>query len=287
MRTSISNRRGRSAPILAVFVFLAATLVGGPANAAPGVSPALAPAFPGLKAHRAIYTLKLGELRSGASLVDARGAMISVMEKSCDGWMLAQTLTMEIDTVEGRTVKQNMRFAGWESLDGKTYRFVAKNKRGGEDTDFRGSAHAAAAAIGKAVFKIPKDKNFELPEGTMFPVGHMAWLIEKARSGARQAPRFLFDGADGTGPQQVDVFIGRRIQADDHGQARLGPLTEQAGWNMRMAFFPVKGQQSLPEYEIEVLQLENGVAPRMILDYEDFSVIMELEKIEAVPAPSC
>lgn len=246
-----------------------------------------APASAELVAHRAIYSLKLGKVRDRASLVDARGAMISVMEKSCDGWMLAQTLSMELDTAEGRTVQQNMNFAGWEGANGKSYRFVARNQSGGEDKRFRGRARVEIDAPGKAVFRVPKNKKITLPEGTMFPIGHMAWLIEQARAGVRQAPRFLFDGADGTGPQEVNVFIGPRISSADYGEARLGPLTEQFGWTMRMAFYPAGSRESVPEYEIEVLQLENGVAPRMILIYADFSVIMELKKIEAVPAPKC
>ncbi len=245
------------------------------------------PARAELAAHRAIYSLKLDETKDHASLSDVRGAMISVMEKSCDGWMLTQSLKMELYTVEGRMIKQNMDFAGWEGANGKSYRFVARNKSNGEDKRFRGKARVEVGLPGKAIFRIPENKKISLPEGTMFPIGHMAWLIKQARAGRRQAPRFLFDGADGTGPQEVDTFIGRRVSSADRGQARLGPLTDQAGWIMRMAFYPVGGMGSVPEYEIEVLQLENGVAPWMVLDYENFSVIMELEKIEAVAEPNC
>ena len=245
------------------------------------------PARAELAAHRAIYSLKLDEAKDHASLADVRGAMISVMEKSCDGWMLTQSLKMELYTVEGRMIKQNMDFAGWEGANGKSYRFVARNKSNGEDKKFRGRARVEVGLPGKAVFRIPENKKIALPKGTMFPIGHMAWLIEQARAGVRQAPRFLFDGADGTGPQEVDTFIGRKVSSADQGEARLGPLTDQAGWIMQMAFYPVGGRSSVPEYEIEVLQLENGVAPRMILDYENFSIIMELKKIEAIPPPRC
>ncbi len=240
-----------------------------------------------LAAHRAIYSLKLSETRDHASLTDIRGAMISVMEKSCDGWMLTQNMSMELYTTGGRTIRQNMSFAGWEGSNGKSYRFVARNRSGDVDRRFMGRARTEVDLPGKAVFRIPENKKISLPEGTMFPIGHMAWLIGQARAGVREAPRFLFDGADGTGPQEVDTFIGRKVSSADKGRARLGPLTDQAGWMMRMAFYPVGGRGSVPEYEIEVLQLENGVAPRMILDYENFSIIMELEKIEAIPAPDC
>ncbi|HEB79558.1 MAG TPA: DUF1849 family protein, partial [Rhodospirillales bacterium] len=59
------------------------------------------------------------------------------------------------------------------------------------------------------------------------------------------------------------------------------------GWNIRIAFFPLDSQKPEPEYEMEVLQLDNGVAQRLLLDYGSLTVILELEKIEAIKPPVC
>ena len=56
---------------------------------------------------------------------------------------------------------------------------------------------------------------------------------------------------------------------------------------MRLAFFPQDSRAAAPEYEIEIDQLDNGVATRMVLDFHAFSVVLTIDKIEAVTAPSC
>ena len=90
---------------------------------------------------------------------------------------------------------------------------------------------------------------------------------------------------DGQGPERAVAFIGRRKEPGVGGP--LGPLTVRPGWNVRLAFFPQDSRAAAPEYEIEVHQLDNGVVTRMVLDFHAFSVVLTLEKIEAVTSPSC
>ena len=56
---------------------------------------------------------------------------------------------------------------------------------------------------------------------------------------------------------------------------------------MRLAFFAEGSRDASPEYEMEILQLANGVAPRMAVDYRDFSIVLEIQKIEPLPVPAC
>jgi hypothetical protein len=247
-----------------------------------------AAAGPELVSHRGVYGLKLGAVRQGGAYVDARGALNMVIEKTCDGWVLAQDMAMELDTVQGGQVRQAVRFTGWESLDGLHYRFIARTQTGSERRDSRGEAHIEAAGkAGEVMFQAPEATKMMLPPGTRFPVSHSIWLIERALAGDNQAPSVVFDGSDGEGPQQVTAFIGRRMEPGEHSKASLGPLAEHVGWNMRLAFFPTDGQNASPEYEMEVLQLSNGVAPRLVLDYRDFTVILDIKKIEPLPTPAC
>jgi hypothetical protein len=259
---------------------LAAALVVGLVSAAPAAA--------GLVPHRAIYSVKLGPMRANAGFVDARGAAKIVLEKTCDGWITTQEMTMDMGTAAGATVKQDIRSAGWESLDGKSYRFAVRNVTGRQVEGFKGEARLGAAGKpGKATFKVPPGKTMALPEGTLFPTGHTAWLIERALAGDRQAPRIVFDGTDGQGARKVIAFIGRRVESGRHGKKGLGALVRHPGWNIRMAFYPLDSRAAAPEYEIEVLQLDNGVVPRVVLDYPQLTVVMTMEKIEAIPAPRC
>ena len=109
----------------------------------------------------------------------------------------------------------------------------------------------------------------------------------RALAGEHQAPSAVFDGTDGEGPQNVTAFIGRKVEAKEHGRGALGALAEQAGWTMRLAFFAEGSKEASPEYEMEIFQLANGIAPRMVVDYRDFSVVLEIQKIEPIPPPAC
>ena len=249
---------------------------------------AAAPAAAGLVPHRAIYSVKLGSVRANAGFVDVRGAAKIALEKTCDGWIMTQELSMDMGTAAGGTVKQDIRSAGWESLDGKSYRFAVRNTMGRQVEGFKGEAKLGAAGKpGRATFKVPPGKTMALPEGTLFPAGHTAWLIERALAGDRQAPRIVFDGTDGQGARKVIAFIGPRMESGGHGKKGLGALVQRPGWNIRMAFYPLDSRAAAPEYEIEVLQLDNGVVPRVVVDYPQLTVVMTMEKIEIIPPPRC
>lgn len=243
-------------------------------------------------AHRAFYSLKLGVVRSGSDFVGARGNMDLTMERTCDGWTMSQTLRMDLETATGGAVVQDLRFTAWESDDGTRYRFFASNNVNGEREDFRGRAlMASVEGSGNANFRIPQGKKLPLPEGTMFPLGHTAWLIEQAIAGRRNVSRTVFDGADGKGPQQVTAFIGPKQMPGEHiskqQQQALGPLSQRPGWNIRMGFYELDSQQSTPDYEVEILQLDNGITPTLTLDYQDFTIILTQQSLVEIPPPVC
>ncbi len=238
--------------------------------------------------HRGIYDLKLSSSRQGGPFVDARGGLDMTIEKTCDGWLLTQDMVMELATAQGSEVRQLIRYSGWESLDGGRYRFVSRTQTGSEQKESRGNARVTAGDLsGEADFQAPKAQKVKLPPGTRFPIAHAAWLIDRALAGEHQAPSVVFDGTDGEGPQNVTAFIGRKVEAKEHGRGSIGPLAEREGWTMRLAFFAEGSRDAPPEYEMEIFQLANGVAPRMVVDYRDFSVVLDIRKIETIAAPAC
>jgi len=243
-------------------------------------------------AHKAFYGLKMGSLRPGSDFVSARGNMSLSIEKTCDGWSLSQTLLMDLGLPSGDEVKQDLRYAGWESNDGKQFRFFASNKVDDDREDFRGRALLdVRGGPGNARFNIPEERKIPLPSGTLFPLSHTAWLIERAKAGVHQASGLIFDGADGDAPQHVTAFISEKHLPKDliaKGKMRdFGDLNQSPGWSIRMAFYPLDSTNTVPDYEVEVLQLENGVTPHLVLDYDDFSVVMNLEGLKRIADPEC
>ncbi len=263
-----SRPRHHAAGLVAAIAVAAAA---GPASAAE------------LVPHRALYSLKLSTTRSGSGILDARGNMHFALEQTCDGWTIAETLSLVVDSANG-AFEQEMHYAGWESADGTTYRFVSRHRLGGDRGDTRGRARAGQA--GEAVFKSPAARTLPLPEGTLFPVGHTTSLIDHAVAGSRQVPSTVFDGIDGEGPQKVVAFIGPRRRPDVEGDDP-DSLTNRPRWTMRLAFYPVDSAASAPQYEMEAVQLDNGVVSRLVLDFNEFAVILELETVTALARPVC
>lgn len=249
-------------------------------------SPALdAIAATQLASHRAVYTMNLGTARSGSTTVDARGAMYLEWAEACDGWTVSQRVKLTLYITQGGEVDTDSNYSSWEAKDGSSYRFTVRNLRNGQVAEeFRGDARLdGPQRSGKAVFSTPSGLSFVLPKGAMFPTEHMLHLIAAAQAGERRLSRVMFDGASIDGPLEVNAIIGKRSAAPTTGNE----LTRKVSWPVRMAFFPLKSQQAEPEYEVAVQLHENGVADHFLLDYGDFTVTAELEKMEALPKPKC
>ena len=198
---------------------------------------------------------------------------------------------MILDAPDEGEVIQDMRYTGWESDDGIRYWFFASNKVDGVRNDVRGRAlKGLENGTGNANYSIPEALKVPLPKGTLFPLGHTLWLIERALAGERQVYNTLFDGTQ-QGVQKVTAFIGEKMQYGEHitkEQAKLlGPLSQRPGWNIRMGFYELNTQNSMPAYEMEVLQLDNGITPSLVLDYLDFTIILTQVSLDGIPLPDC
>ena len=242
--------------------------------------------------HKAIYSVQPGTFESASDFTGVSGNMELVLENDCTGWTMSQTLQMNLQLANGGELRQFHRFTGRESRDGTRYDFFSSSRVGNNREDFRGRAiMEGPGGPGNVVFRIPEGKKIPLPEGAKFPLGHMTFLIDRAQAGERLAAAIVFDGADDGGAQEVTAFIGRKQLARDViGEDRvkaLGALVEGSGWNIRMAFYKLEAQAAVPEYEVEALQLDNGVTPWLLLDYHDFSVVLKMNKLEEIPLPKC
>ncbi len=237
--------------------------------------------------HRAIYSIHMDHTQPGSGIVGVGGAATFVVEKTCNGWITTQRLSMVMNMADGNNVRQEINYSVWESLNGKQFRFAVRDLSTGRKEDIKGRAWTATDRPGEAVFTSPISKTITLPRGTMFPNGYMSWIIDRATAGDRQVQKPLFEGADGKGPRNVVAFIGPTIGANKISKAARDAGLAGPGWEMRLAYFPLSSRDSVPEYEIDVVQLDNGVISRMGMDYKTFSAILKLEKIERLPVPPC
>lgn len=238
-----------------------------------------------LVAHRAAYVIKTGKVRPGGAFSGVGGTMTLNVEKTCDAWLVAQDIDMVMTTTEGESLRQGLRYASWESLDGTHYRFASRNYVGHGEEFWRGEATLdRPGGRGEVQFRESEERAEALPPGTFFPVSHTAWIIDQANAGARQLPHNVFDGADGDGAAPAVLVIGKRVSPPAE---ESDPLLAQPGWSILLSYFDPESREALPDYEVQAIQLDNGVSTRLLLDYGDFTATMTLDKIEPLPEPDC
>ncbi|TVQ83688.1 MAG: DUF1849 family protein, partial [Micavibrio sp.] len=119
---------------------------------------------------------------------------------------------------------------------------------------------------------------------------------EHARAGKKFFSARIFDGSDTDGPVEINAVLGRKIPESVVMESLKSPLALESGeidktllqspaLSGRLAFFPLKSQESAADYEMTAVFHENGVISDIVIDYPDFSVsqrLLALERVESV-----
>ncbi len=240
-----------------------------------------------IASHRAIYTVSLAKARGNIAIETISGQIAYGVKKVCGGWIQAQSGITYLHLNTGEVRAQTLHFSSWESDDGARYRFSVKSE-GLNDETLLGSAEIHTDKGARAVFSLPKASTFKLPAKTLFPMAQTALMIPAAQAGKRHVRSFVFEGTEFDGAKLLVVFISPLSPRAKSVMARLGgALSKRHGWNFRLAYFDPAAQNGKPLYEVEADMLDNGVAPRWLLDYGDYVVEMTLRKFEALPKPVC
>ena len=237
--------------------------------------------------HHAFYTLRLDHSSAQADVVDASGGMAIEVSETCEAWLTKQRLLLRIVRDEGDDMVSDNNFTSWETKDGRNYRFNVRNRLNGKvNEEYRGEAHLRAnGGGGLARFSLPKKQEVALPKGTLFPTAQVSLLIDSVRKGTRQLDRIVFDGASDDGPDETSVVTGEPKPLE-----RLPGLDAFLGkpsWPMRWAFFPIGSKSALPDYELSLRMLENGVVVDLNLIYDDFTVGGKVGFFAPLPRPKC
>lgn len=232
--------------------------------------------------HRALYDLSLASARASGGVVGVRGRMMFEWGDACDGWTINQRYRMKLSQAQEDEVEIVSSLASWESKDGLRYRFALRKQRGEEpEEELRGSARLdGPGRAGRARFTRPEESKVDLPRGTVFPSAHTIEVIRRAEAKEHFFARRVFDGSEVEAPVDVTAFIGPGQPAPPGATAKSRGLAERPGWKVRLAFFPQTSKSPLPDYEIGLVLLDNGVSSDMLIDYGDFTVRARLKELE-------
>ncbi|SNB62392.1 protein of unknown function [Arboricoccus pini] len=262
--------RWLTAPFLSAS--LALMLTAGPADATD------------LLSHRAAYRLSL--LTADTGIESIRGGLVVEWQAACDGWISNQRLGFVATSGEDdQGFSYDVRFSSWESRDNKNLRFTVSSFEGDQLRDeFKGNAALATlGGPGEALFEQPANEKVELPAGTLFPTEHLRRLISAAEAGEHFVTNQVFDGSGGKGLTQITAVIGKPgdVAASDDDQTRV------PNWRVSLAYYGSDDSSDTPDFETEFDLAANGVMRNMRMDYGNFVLKADLEKLEVLPMPSC
>jgi len=284
----------RIATSLAAAAFGIAAVLGnasaaGPAKVDdPSAGIALAP-------HRAIYDLKLGQLRGKRALEAVRGRIVYDFAGSiCQGYDLHFRQVTELDSGEGKSALSDLRSSSWEEGAARALRFDSENYLD-RKLVYAVDGHADKGPDGVTVtLAKPKPKKMDI--GTaVFPSEHMRRIIAAARAEQTLLEVTVYDGSEnGDKVYQSLTVIGKKIAPNEHaptdaaaGQAAIAGLDR---WPVTISYFDRaqngNGEQT-PVYAISFEAYENGIARALLLDYGDFTVSGELTSLELKDAKPC
>jgi len=240
-----------------------------------------------LAAHKAFYALEIINKRN-SSFADVRGAVRVLRERSCEGWISEETVRMAVETDLGRVLEQGLHFTGWESFDGRHYRFASRSRSNTEMLESRGSARRGANGdVGEVTYRLPSAQKQTLPPDTFFPSNLVTWVIAKAKAGEKRLRAHSFDGTDEEGAELMVIYVGNEEAADTTGKSGDHELLAGKAWNVRFAAFDMDSLAAEPSYEFEAKLIENGIIAEAVLEFDQFSVRQRLVKVEKVDIPEC
>lgn len=233
--------------------------------------------------HRAAYRLTLLDSAGDAGLSEVRGGLVLEWRVACDGWLSQQRLGFVAQADDGPGFTYDVRFSSWEARDSTAMRFNVRSFDGPRlQEEFRGQARLAGpGGEGKVSYAVPEGEEAALPAGTVFPTEHVQDLIAAARAGERFVTREVFDGSGEDALTRATAVIGPAKDVD------LPEGRTERRWPVGLAYFPLAGDDALPQFEIAFDLSEGGVLHEVTLDYGDFSLKADLEKLEPLDRPAC
>src|SRR5262249_22785053 len=250
-----------------------------------------------LAPHRAVYDLTLSKSHSSRGIEAIRGRILyDFSGNACEGFELKFRQVSEIDSGEGKAALSDLRSSTWEDGDARKFRFSSENLFNERSTDVvDGRAERSEQAVAVSLTK-PKQKNFTVPAGAVFPTEHMRRIIVAAREGKSVLEFPVYDGSE-TGDKLYNTLtvIGHAIAPGEKTPTDAGAktLSELTRWPVTISYFDKldekseQGGEQTPVYSIGFELYENGVSRALVLAYPDFTISGEMTSLELKTAKPC
>lgn len=241
--------------------------------------------------HLAVYEVVTGRAPNGVTPPEIRGTYVFRLQGECGGGLkFEQRLRFEAQSPGGVTVVDQTS-TGWESDDGKRYRFAHKSTVDNQaQPEMRGEVEPADGDS-EAKFSQPVGRVVTLPAGTLFPISILRRTIKAAADGESGFDGRYFMGDKPEAPQSVAVLLGkppRRVLDLPPPQGDRALVSGRQQFYFRVAFYDDKPNAAgEPRHEMSSVTLDNGVEIWGTHEQGELRLEYRLTRIEPVPAPRC
>jgi hypothetical protein len=237
-----------------------------------------------LAAHKALYDIKLAATKSGSQIAGVSGKMLYEWQPTCDAWISNHRFNLYYEYADSPAMQIMSDFSTYEPMDGRSIDFTSQRKRDGQlIEEIRGNASVDQKRKGAAVYNMPRGLEFDLPEGTLFPLGHTLNVLQAVHDGKKIYNGTVFDGSDADGPIEINAVIGRDLSASEMvklNESIDAKLMQSPARKIRLAFFPLSKASESADYEMDIALHDNGVISDMYIEYDDFSITQKLIALE-------
>ncbi|WP_062010929.1 EipB family protein [Aureimonas sp. AU4] len=237
-----------------------------------------------LRAHEAVYELKLAEPTDQISAVDARIAL-QLTRKDCDTFALDYRFVARFHQEDEITVTdQGTRTQ--ERLDGSVLAFDTQTLVDGTAQErVEGEAKNDAGAT-KVQYKEPVQREASIPLAS-FPLQHTARLIARARAGDRIVEAKLFDG---------DAEAEKGLTTTSVITSSNGPPTPAIAesvrglksWLVTESYFNADSDDDgQPIFETRYRLFENGVSDELTMNFGAYTLEGRLSRLSYLDPAEC
>ena len=238
-----------------------------------------------LLSHTANYVLSVQKINKNSSLEGGEGRTIFEIKKVCNGWDVSENYILVYQLPNEKNAKSFSSYKTFENNDGTLHSFQLNEK-----SDFNGENNYEGyveksnnKVTGSLINKNNKDLSFN--NEVLFPIDHLKKLINKAKNNENYFNSKVFFGSEETELIKiVSAFIGKERKSKLKNNEYL---SQKVIWPMKLAFYANESKQSKPDYEITLELDETGIVHFYEINYGDFIIKADLQKIKLINNPYC
>ena len=238
-----------------------------------------------LLSHNAIYSLNIKQINKNSSLEGGQGRSVYEIKQVCNGWNVNEDYILVYEYANNKNAKIFSSHKTFENTNGTQHSFEHSEK-----SDFNGESNYEGyiqkinnKIIGSLIGKNKKELSFN--KDVLFPVDHLKQLINIAKNKGNFFTSKVFFGSENKKfIKTVSAFISKKRNSKIKNNTYL---SNKMIWPIKLAFYPNGTIQSKPDYEITIELDEVGVVHSYNVNYGDFIVQANLQKIRILEITEC